>query len=149
VTITALPNIVGAVNAQLRSFNEITTLVGSNPPRISAELKREWVMPTHAILLRRVGGPGGDYWIQTQDTRIDVRCYGSTGYEAARLWQIVHAVLCPNPAASGRSVSFRKAHCIVYNVTQESSPISLIEPETNWPFTSVPYIFKWSEVPLA
>jgi hypothetical protein len=148
MTIVAAPDILGAVNARLRSFSEITALVGTSPrPRVSAVLQKDWVMPTFAILLRPVGGPAPDYWVQIQQTRIDVRCYGPKPHEAMKLWRTVHACLC-QPAVSGR-VSFRLAHCIVYNVTQEAGPISIIEPETKWPFTTAPYVFMWSEVPLA
>lgn len=148
MVVASRADLVGCLIARLRSFSELTALVGGASPRISARLQDAWAMPTGAVLLRKVGGPnpGDEYMMGRKATRIDVFCYGSTGYEADRVWGKVDPILVPEQG-SGRSACFRLNGVRVDDIVPESDAISTIEQQTNWPRVSASYIVRWWSLP--
>ncbi len=170
MTIAPLADVIGAVVARLRSFNEIADFVTTNSgytadatagqkarPRISAELQPYWQLgswpapPTgpkgsYALLISGpIGGPGADRDGAIQSTRIDTHWYGPNPFEAMRFWRQGHPCLCPT-VHQGRADSFIAAGCGVYTVDLEGGPIRLVEPDTHYPKIVASYILRWSEV---
>jgi hypothetical protein len=156
--VVALPDMLGALIARLRSFPEVRAFVetaagyvpGTPPdrrrPRVSAELQDTWAMPTYATLLNWAGGPPGDQHLRVHRTRVDTRWYGPTSHDAKRLWRTGHAALCPGLRASS---AFDAAGCRVADVEQETGPLATRDPDAgNAHVVIVPYVVTWSGVPL-
>lgn len=59
--------------------------------------------------------------------RVDVRCYGSSGYEAKRLWRRVYAALIPVDRQSGFTDA--QTGAIITSLSLEGGPNPLVEPE--------------------
>jgi hypothetical protein len=146
MVVAARPDLLGAIIARLRASSDITALTGM---RISAALGTAWAMPTHAIVLAIAGGPPLPGATPRKRTRIDVRCYGSTPFEAMRLWRQFDAVWCPGQE---HVVQFRQTIagqvCGVGSVDPEGGPTALIEPDTEWPFVLSSYLVSWMGVAL-
>lgn len=153
MAVTALPDVLGATMAYLRSVSEITALVataagatdGRSTPRVSGEKQDWWKMPTHAVWLNRTGGPVGDYLNGWWNQRIDVTCYGSTKREATRLLEIVFPALCPRQGE--RPGSFVQSGVRIGDIIPEAGIISDVEPDTTWPFCWLPVVVRFCMVP--
>lgn len=158
MAIVALPDVIGAIVARLRSFPEITALVGSAPgytaaattaeksrPRVSPTLQSFWAMPTYAIVVQGpVGRPAADdpdFGIHA--TRCDLHIYGPNPYSAMALWRIVEPALCPLPPTSR---SFVQAGVRFGDVAREGGPTALVEPQTLFPKVVATYVFLTSGV---
>lgn len=89
-------------------------------------------MPRAAIVLRPMGGPGTE-WLRTVDQRIDIACYGATPAAAYSLALLVYDALA---WLTKRSIGSGK----VYRVVPELSPLSLIDPDTDWPYAVASYL---------
>lgn len=143
MAVVARPDLLGALIARLRATTEITALTST---RISGELQDAWTMPTHAVTLRRSGGPPGDYLGGIWYSRIDVTAYGSTRREATRLLDIVLPALCPLQGPPGGS--FIQSAVRVYDIAPEAEMIADTEPDTGWPFAWMPLVVSWCGVPV-
>ncbi len=149
MVVVALPDAVGAVLAQLRSFSELTALCGSGSPRISAAKQDAWdPMPRTAILVAQAGGPGEWADVDRMNIRIRLTCYGATPLAASALWRMADACFCPS-RSSGLSRGFTRASCRVEDVANLTSPFSGIEPETNWPVTTADYMVRHLKGPIS
>lgn len=97
-------------------------------PELPAEVAR--VMPVNCIVLIPAGGSGygSDNDMELQQQRIDVKCYGTTPYESNRL----HAGLRQALRTLQREV---RSRTLIHWLHEESSAISLREPEVDWPLT--------------
>lgn len=146
MTVAAMPDALGAVLGQLRSFTDLQTFVGGQAnPRISGRLKTEWnPMPRGAIVLRYAGGPP-EGLLPVQLTRVDMTCYGANALEAMRLWRAALPLLCP-PQPGPRS--FIRGGCRVYDVAQESGPIPLTDPQSKWNYVVGGLMVRWCSVPV-
>ena len=154
--VVALPDILGALVARLRSFSEITALTstaagyvnpaGNPATRVSAQRGDNWKMPTHAVVLRLAGGPADDMAVRFKRTRVDVECFGPNAFEAARLWRTVDPALLWG--ASGLN-GFRQAGCRVDSVEREGGPNLVTDDSLGWPFILSSYIVRWAELAVA
>lgn len=145
MVVVARPDLIGAITGRLRSFSELTALVGGGSPRISGSRDDDWAMPTTAVVVRKAGGPRDELETAGRlSTRVDVICYGSTGYNADRVWAMVDAILVP---AQGTRASWRRTVggqvVRVDNVEREADAVSDVDPTTRWPFTFASYVFRW------
>ena len=148
MVVLALPDAVGAVILQLRSFSELTALCGSGSPRISGAAQVSWSpMPRTAILVAQVGGPGEWADVDRMNIRIRLKCYGATPLAAAALWRMADACFCPS-RASGLSRGFTRASCRVEDVANLTSPFSDVEPGTEWPVTLADYMIRHLKGPV-
>ncbi len=148
MVVTALPDFLGAMVARLRSFSELTTLCGTTPPRISGELQDAWfpdkTVAQHAIWIEQQGMTE-QHDIDHFFTRIDLHCFGSTGYEARRLWRQVHPILCPT-RYSGTATGFQQSGVRVWDIAHESGPFPLLYPQTDWRMATAAYRVRHSAV---
>ena len=147
MVVVARPDVLAAVLAQLRASAELTALTST---RITARLQPSWSgMPTYAVLVRPAGGPPGNRQVNLMVSRIDTFCYGATEAQAASLWRLLDAVLCPGQE---REVGFIRTvdgvRCRVASVDPESMPTSGIEDGTRWPRTTCSYLVRWLGVAL-
>lgn len=146
MVVAARVDLVGALIAHLRSYSELTALVGGASPRISAQLQDAWPMPTGAVLLRKTGGTPADdeYTMGRRRTRIDVFCYGTTGRNADRVWAMVDAILVPQ---QGTRASFKRTvdgqTVRVDDIVPESDAIADVEADTGWNRVVASYQVRW------
>lgn len=147
MVVIAHADITGCMLARLRSFPELTALVGGASPRISASFQESWAMPVKAVLLRKAGGPiiGDDYALGLKRTRIDVFCYGATGLDADRLWAMVDAILVPRQGE--HPASFHQAGCRVDTIVPEADADAQVEPDTGLHRVFSPYLVNWWSLP--
>ena len=96
-------------------------IFGGQIPERSQDAPRQ-----RAVLLKYAGGsPIGGY-VKLRRFRLDVVYYGASLSEADTVYRTVHPVL---RAINGRV----QCGVIIHSLTEESGPISMIEPKTNWP----------------
>lgn len=145
MVVVARVDLVGAVIARLRAFPELCALVGGASPRISGVLQDAWAMPTSAIVVRKAGGPNDILTTAGRRTsRVDITAYGSTGYNADRVWSMLDAVLVPSQGTRASfTVTVGGLPVRVNDVMSEAEAISDTDPVTAWPFVWCPYLFLW------
>lgn len=145
MVVVALPDIIGCLITRLRSFSELTALVGSGTPRISGSRQDAWAMPTSAIIVRKAGGPPDDlYTMGRQRTRIDLLCYGSDGRNADRVWAMAHRVLVPKQdTRASFKLTIGGQVVRVDQLIPESDAVSGTEPQTGYPRTFASYHVLW------
>ena len=138
--VVALPDILGAIVARLRAVTEITALTST---RISPVRQESWnPMPRHAIWVDgpKGMGPFGSDNLPLETVRVDLNCFGSTDYEAGRLWRTMHSAICPY---QGAATQFVAAGVRVSNVQRESGPIRFTDSDTGWPCVIGGYLFSY------
>lgn len=89
-------------------------------------------MPTFYVAIMKSGGSGGDPTLPIRYPRIDVWCFGSTPYEAARLMRTVDAILDPIPPAI---TGFQNDVASFTDVRSSSDMMEGTYLDTGWPFT--------------
>lgn len=149
MVVVARNDLLYSIIGRLLSFSELTSLVnsaggwqaGGSGARISASFQDHWKMPASAIWLRKTGGPAPDYEVGIRTSRIDVRCYGATGYEADRVWAMLDAVLVP--ATGERASGFSLNGVNVIDIRPEADAIADREPDTRYPYVWAPYLVCW------
>jgi hypothetical protein len=144
MVVAARPDLLGAIIARLRAEADLTALTSA---RISGQLQDSWAMPVHAVLVRLAGGGPGKPHLAFKEQRVDVFCFGSTGFEATKVWRQLDAVFNPGQE---RQCSFIQSvggvNCRVYSVVPEREPSSEIEPDSGWPRVSASYLVRWSGI---
>jgi len=102
-------------------------------------------MPRAAIVLRPMGGPGTE-WLRTVDQRIDIACYGATPAAAYSLALLVYDALA---WLTKRSIGSGATGGKVYRVVPELSPLSLTDPDTDWPYAVTTFLVTTSRESLS
>ena len=142
----AQPDVLGAVIGHLLADTVVTTITST---RIGGEYHEDWMAagedrPRKALQLRQNGDVLTDPETRRTFTRIDVRCYGQTGFECMKVWNVTKPALCPG--SDGRN-SFTRKFCRIYGISHESGPFRTQEPDTKWPVVVGAFVVEWSEVP--
>lgn len=141
MVLSPVPDLVDAVTAQILSFSEVQAVVAN---RVSGALQKAWdPMPKNAVVVTAASGPvlSGDDELGLFRSRLDFKCYGSTGREAMRTWRYIHSAICPDQS---RRTSFVRDNCQVNSVMRERAPSLDTEEDTGWPRVTCSYIFIWS-----
>lgn len=145
MAVEAFPDVMKAVLDRIRAHAGVQELAGAAPnTRVSAVLSPDWTgMPTFAVVVHRVAGPGPDDDSDLAFQNLQIDCYAPPGRagtsgprESYRLWTQVHVALCPRSRYAGRG--FTLAHTRVYNIWQTEAPIYL-PTESGWPRTVTQY----------
>lgn len=125
---TRAPDMIDALRRYLLADPDVSELVGTRVFGGELPSGQASSMPRHAVVIRYSGGGslGGGHQ-EYSDKRVDVRCYGSTIYEADRLWRSVGPAL----QALQREVH---ADCLLHWARRGGGPIDLRDPDTDWPF---------------
>lgn len=159
MAVVAQANPYSALAVRLLSFAEILAFV-STPggyvptastvdrakPRISSVLQKSWLLPCHAILIRKAGGPPPHRETGLHTSRADLWLYGpgenagTQEREAYRLWSTVGPALMPT---NGDSDMFAAAGCVVDGVTLEAEPIPFVDTDTGWRVMVAPVLIGW------
>lgn len=91
-------------------------------------------MPRKNIVVTPSGnaGSGGDAsYAQISRGRFDFRCYGEDSYEAGVLGRVVWSFL---KAIRPQTVQLIDGGVYVHNATVSGGPISMVDPDADWPF---------------
>jgi hypothetical protein len=158
--VIALPDHISALNLRLRSFPEITALVGAAggytasatptekaTPRVSPVRQPFWKLPHYAILLRKAGGPPMHRDAGLHTSRVDLWLYGpgdddgTQEREAYALWRTVQPALMPPP---GTSDMFTLAGVCVDGISDEAEPFPYLDQATGWRVMVAPILVGWS-----
>lgn len=138
------PDPIVALVSYLKSIQDVSNLAG---PRVyGAEMPDSVnaVMPKKVVVLRRAGGgtllEGG--YLRVGDFRLDVRCYGETPFEAARLSLVVQEAL----KQMRRNV---QGSALLHWANPSGGALSLRDPDAEWPleFSSWQVLSSEQEVP--
>lgn len=159
------PDHIAALNLRLRSFPEITALVGAADgytasartvdrakPRISPLLQAFWLLPHYAIVLRKMAGPPPDRDGRIRTSRVDLWCYGpgedagTQEREAGRLCRTVRPALMPG---HGQTDAFVLADCRVYGVLDAAEAFPFVDQATGYRLIVVPIAVIWSMEPVS
>lgn len=150
------PDHISAVIERLRSFSELQALTSSaagwsdgrtGQARISGERHLDWKMPTQSIIVQ--SGGGFEDSLDDIVASVDLRCYGSTGVNAAQVYRNAYAAMCP-PAPSGISRGFKLVNCMVRDIELSAGPFALIEPnQPSWHLRLATFRVRFSAVPVA
>jgi hypothetical protein len=149
-----LGDLPAAIVQKLRADPDVTALTQD---RISIAFpegqRRQWPMPTYAILVRSVGGLPPSMSDERRFGRLDLHFYGSGASPNVRrrtarlLWRTTEPVLCP-PPSMGLPSSFLAAGLIIYKIyAQTSEPISIPEPNTDWDRCLMSYFAEYARAP--
>lgn len=134
-----MPDWIAALVAHLRADAGVTALCAT--AAIRGDPLGGTGAPDYAISLQRAGGPGAFWYTPMMEVRVDVRCYGPTGYEATHVWRVVHAALEADRQRNG----FTAASCRVRDIHLVSAPIDNLN-DAGWPLTLASYQLLVSEV---
>jgi len=149
--VPARPDLGAAFVVHTRSLTETGALVGN---RVSLRLRTRtnkdpngWVMPTYAIVWRRVPGPSGQRNGTTPVAQIPMQyeCYGPDMRTADLLARTLLAELFPDPPVSQ---GFKAANCAVFDMQEMGSPAQLQESETDLPRVVGTLLVRYLERPV-
>lgn len=86
------------------------------------------------------GGPGPHPYVPLSTARLDLRCYGSSEFDAMLIWRTVNAEINP---PSRQFPTFVAAGCLVTNISVNAAPMEL--DDAGWPFVMTPILVQHSE----
>lgn len=128
------PNPVSALCQFLESHPEVGPRVGTHVYGGELPRKMAQIMPTQAVMVRASGGLGafGRAYQDYEDSRYDVRCYGSNPLEAYELCMEVDYAL-KNLRRT------RIDNCLLHWARSAGGRFPVRDPDTDWPS----YVSPW------
>lgn len=122
----AVPDPLTLVRTYLLTVSAVTTLTSTRIYGETIPAADATSMPRACVVLSSAGGPATD-WLRTLESRLDVRCYGATPLAARTLaWTVYDALAW----LTKRTISTGK----LYKAEPELAPLSLVDPDTDWPY---------------
>lgn len=136
-----IPDAISALIAHLKADANVAARVGVKVYGNELPRSENVNMPQSCIVLRYAGARQQTGRLPIGDYRIDIRSYGATPFESARVYRAVHTAM--------KQSLLRKAYGtqLLHSASQESGPLSLREPDVEWPFLFSAWIVKAAEIP--
>lgn len=137
-----VPDPVTAIVAFLRADAEVSALVGTRVFGGELPDAESVSMPRKAAVVSAIGSPAGvgtRSLVEAGTVRMDVRSYGETPYEAIRVHWAVYEAL----KHMSRTV---QDGTLLHDAVIEGGPLSLRDPDTDWPFALGSYRVLAAEV---
>lgn len=138
------PDFIEALRSYLLADADVVAATSSRV--YGAELPQAEVInqPRGAIVLRAQGGGNlfGRSYIEINDPRVDILCYGSTPYQAG----VVHNAMHPVLKQMRRNV---QGSCLLHWAHPTTSPLSLRDPDAEWPMVLSVWQVLYSEREVA
>lgn len=130
MSIALIPNHIQATVAWLRSLSQVTAIC---PSRLITAKRSSIPALSWGIVPTMAGGFGAAQGTSMQDfplnrLRVDLKLFGPTEHDVARLYQVVHPAFIP---FDRRSYGFTAEGCQVTHVWHEGGPTELIDPTDN------------------
>lgn len=140
----SMPSVISALISFLKADSEVNTI--SSGRVFGGELPQAEVisMPRTAIVLRQSGGGfmSGRSYIEINDPRVDILCYGSTPSQADAVYRAMHPAL----KQMRRNV---RGNCLLHWAHRTTSPLSLRDPDAEWPMVLSVWQVLYSEREVA
>ena len=140
-----IPDRISALVVYLREQTPLTELVGNRVygtelprPEISGKLG-----PRGNVIVREAGGAGqiGKGFQNYGDSRIDVLCYGATPAQARQVSRRVHPILDDLHRIT-------REDCLIHWCRQITAPLSLRDPDIDWPYSFSSWQVLAAEIPV-
>lgn len=128
----AIPDVLSAVRVLLRADATVTAICPAGQiyagemPATEAALQ-----PRAAVVVSLAGGPADRGNSQYGRTRIDVRAYNTTPFEATRLSNQIYESL----KHLVRTRVAATTPTLIHSVMSEGGPVALRDQDGDWPFT--------------
>ena len=142
-----IPDVASALRAFLRADADVIAIAtaarvyAGEMPAAEAALQ-----PRAAVVLAMAGGPGDRGHVRIGRTRVDIRSYGATGFEATRLSNAVHEALKELSRVRVSSGAPAITPTLIHSVMSESGPTPLRDADGDWPMTLRTYEVLAAEV---
>lgn len=126
---TQIPDRLTALIAILKADAAVSAQVGTRvfggelPPAETASMPRKATVISHGGGLGVFGGGYQEYG----DTRVDARCYGETPLEADDVWRAAYGALKQMRRTLQGTI-------YVHWARPSGGPLSLRDPDTDWPY---------------
>jgi hypothetical protein len=141
-----IPDVLSALRQLVRNDGPVLAIVtdaqrvyaGSMPASESA------AQPRAAVILARSGGPGDRGRLRIGRYRVDVRSYGATEFEAARLSNAVHELFKASERVRVSSGGITPT--LLHGLTLEGGPADLKDADGDWPLCLRTYEVLAAEV---
>lgn len=139
-----IPDVTVGLIAYLKADSTLNALVGGRIFGHELPAVEASQMPRKSVVLTDTAG-GSDPWsstyVRATGSRIDVRCYGETPYEAMRVHRLVYPLMKHLRAHNRGEIR-------LYAVKPLTSASALRDPDTRWPFVLIFYNALYSEKPI-
>lgn len=142
-------DIVAAVRQMLLDDIAIADLVDDRVWGTHLDRPEVASMPRKNIVISLGGSvpsAGSNSYIRVQRMRLDIRTYGEDGYEARRVWLLVNDFM---KAITPTTVTLVDGGVRVHNAVESAGPISMVDPDTDWPSVVATWAVHYSEVAIA
>ena len=130
-----IPDVISALRVVVRADADVISIApaaqiyaGEMPATEAA------AQPRAAVVLSRAGGPSDYGMLQVGRTRVDIRCYGSTPFEAARLRAEVYELLKGLNRRKVTSTTPAITPTLIHSVLIEGGPVAIRDADGDWPF---------------
>lgn len=137
-----LPDVLVGIRQYLLTDADVASLVSERifgeeltPEQAAAEVQK-------CITLKTAGGLGNQSPLDVNRTRIDVRCYGESPYEARQVYLTVYSALKGMASHIETDIKLLSAY-------HDGGPYSMRDPDTRWPFTLSSWMIMSREATIA
>jgi len=143
----AIPDVLSAVRAVLRADTNVTAIAPAAQIYAGEMPQTETTLqPRPAIIVALAGGPTDRGYTQLGRRRMDVRCYGSTPFEAMRLANQVYESLKGLQRRRVTSVTPAITPTLIHAITVEGGPTPLRDADGDWPMVLTTFEITAAEV---
>lgn len=138
-----LPDVASAIRVLLRADTAVTAIAPAGQIYAGEMPQTESVaQPRAAVIIENAGGAGDRSYVQLGRRRVDIRCYGTTPFEAMRLANQVYESL----KALERNRVAATTPTLIHAVNVESAPSAFRDADGDWPGTITTYEVVAAEV---
>jgi len=140
----ATPDFIAALVSYLKADTDVYTATGGRVYGGELPDAEAINQPRGAIVLRATGGGffSGRSFMELNDPRVDIMCYGSTPYQAGVVFNLMHPVL----KQMRRNVT---GNCLLHWCHPTTSPQQLRDPDAEWPMILSVWQVLYSEREVA
>jgi hypothetical protein len=143
-----IPNVLSALRVLLRADADVLAITTS-ADRIYAgamPAAESGAQPRAAVVLSRAGGPADLGHMRIGRTRVDVKAYGATEFEAGRLSDEVHETFKALSRARVSGGAPAITATLLHGITLEAGPTDMRDADGDWPMTLRTYLVTAAEV---
>lgn len=147
-----IPDVVSALRLLLRNDADVVAILtdatrvyaGEMPAAEASAQSAAHGRP--AVVISAAGGPGDRGYVKIARTRVDIRAYGGSPFEATRLSNEIHETLkaLSRQRIAGGAPAITPT--LIHSVMAESGPTPLRDADGDWPMTLRTYEVLAAEV---
>lgn len=142
-----IPDVLSAVRVVLRTDATVTGLVPAAQIYAGEMPQTESVVqPRAAVVLALAGGRADRGYMQIARRRMDVRCYGTTPFEAMKLANQVYESLKGLQRRRVVGVAPVTTPTLIHGINVEAGPTPLRDADGDWPMVLTTFEIVAAEV---